>query len=266
MNYKANRMGGYFIMGNTPLREKEMSLKAKGLLCFMFSVDKESWKFSVEGLAKVMKENETSIRSAIQELEEFGYLKRRKVRNSAGQIQWFYDFYDVPFFDNDKTHAMENPPLRNIHPLKTPPLENPRYGLSEDIRNNKKEITNKEITNKELSINCKKERSAGAYEEILQKLPNEELKVALREYIKMRIMNKRPLTNYALETLIKKLFTMTNKTEEMIEIVNQATVRTWNDFFEVKPQSQPKEQTKKFANVGGFIDMAIEMQKGELNE
>ena len=65
----------YVVMNNKFLRNKEMSLKAKGLLALCLSLP-ETWDYSLNGLVAICKENITSIRSGLKELEEHGHLKR----------------------------------------------------------------------------------------------------------------------------------------------------------------------------------------------
>lgn len=67
----------YVVMSNIHLREKEMSLKAKGLLSVILSLP-ENWKYSTEGLVSICAEQESAITSALKELKEFGYLEIQK--------------------------------------------------------------------------------------------------------------------------------------------------------------------------------------------
>ena len=58
--FKVNKNGNYTIMSNYHLKEKNMSLKAKGLLSLMLSLP-EDWDYSINGLVAICKENETSL-------------------------------------------------------------------------------------------------------------------------------------------------------------------------------------------------------------
>ena len=60
-------------MSNYHLRDKRMSLKAKGLLSFMPSLPLD-WDYSLDGLEKICKEGKDSIKSALNELKLYGYL------------------------------------------------------------------------------------------------------------------------------------------------------------------------------------------------
>jgi hypothetical protein len=66
--------------GTTPvklLNNEDISLKAKGLFGYLQSKP-DGWRFSTEKIALQLKEGTKSIRSTLQELEEFGLLVREK--------------------------------------------------------------------------------------------------------------------------------------------------------------------------------------------
>ena len=73
----------YTVMANHHLRNKALSLKAKGLLSLMLSLP-EDWDYRVKGLAYICKDGIDSINGAIKELETTGYISRQRVRNDRG--------------------------------------------------------------------------------------------------------------------------------------------------------------------------------------
>ena len=75
---RVNKTKDYVVMSNHHFKERKMSLKAKGLLSEMLSLP-DDWDYSISGLVSINKENETSIKSALNELKEFGYLKVNKL-------------------------------------------------------------------------------------------------------------------------------------------------------------------------------------------
>ena len=113
----------YTVMSNYHLRDKNLSLKSKGLLSFMLSLP-EDWKYSLKGLANVSKDGIYVIRNCVKELEKYGYVQRRKARNDKGQmIDVEYIIYEQPI--NSKKHpCLENPTSGNPT-LENPTLENP---------------------------------------------------------------------------------------------------------------------------------------------
>ena len=72
-------------MANYHFREKGMSLKAKGLLSFMLSLP-EDWDYTMAGLAICHKDGLDSVRSAMKELQDYGYVSVSRVRNEKGQL------------------------------------------------------------------------------------------------------------------------------------------------------------------------------------
>lgn len=83
-------------MGNTHLRDKNLSLKAVGLLSKMLSFN-DGWQFSTRGLAALCKEGPDAILSALKELEENGYLVRHRGRDDKGRmVSTEFDIYEMP--------------------------------------------------------------------------------------------------------------------------------------------------------------------------
>lgn len=103
----------YTCMSNYHFKDKSISLKAKGLLSMMLSLPDE-WDYSVAGLAALSSDGETSVRTAVKELEEHKYLKRTPVRENGRIVDWEYDIYEKPV----EILEVENPQVE------TPLLEN----------------------------------------------------------------------------------------------------------------------------------------------
>lgn len=83
--YRVNKNRGYTVMANFHLRDKNLSLKAVGLLSKMLSFN-DGWKFSTRGLSAICKEGPDAILSALRELEKYGYLVRYRQRDSKGRM------------------------------------------------------------------------------------------------------------------------------------------------------------------------------------
>lgn len=90
----------YTTISNVFLRDKELSLKAKGLLATILSLP-ENWDFSIKGICATIKEGTTAVYSAINELKEHGYCKVVTYRNEKGMIVGNdYTFYEDPSMEN----------------------------------------------------------------------------------------------------------------------------------------------------------------------
>jgi len=109
-------------MANFHLRDKNLSLKAVGLLSKMLSFN-DGWKFSTKGLSAICKEGPDAILSALRELEKYGYLVRHRQRDSKGRMSsTLFEIYEepqefLPEPDNPHTEnpCMEKPDVDNPH-------------------------------------------------------------------------------------------------------------------------------------------------------
>lgn len=96
--FRVNKIKDYTIMSNYHLRDKELSLKSKGLLSFMLSLP-DDWDYSLNGLTKVLKENETAVDNSLRELKKYGYLKVDKLlpnQTNSKKIEYIYNVYEQP--------------------------------------------------------------------------------------------------------------------------------------------------------------------------
>lgn len=114
--FKIEKNKNYTVMSNYHLRDKRMSLKAKGLLSFMLSLPLD-WDYSLDGLEKICKEGKDSIRSALNELKLYGYLVIKKTQNEKGIFEYEYMIYEYPYSENpDMDYPdMENPTQINTN-------------------------------------------------------------------------------------------------------------------------------------------------------
>ena len=73
--FRIEKTRDYTVMSNYHLRDRSLSLKAKGLLSLMLSLP-EDWDYTMKGLARICKDGIDSISGGIRELEAHGYLVR----------------------------------------------------------------------------------------------------------------------------------------------------------------------------------------------
>ena len=159
--FRVERNTGYTVMSNHHLRNKELSLKAKGLLSQMLSLP-EDWDYTLAGLSYINREKIDAIREAIKELEKAGYIKRSRERDEKGRLRGAdYVIYEQPQPDEEQEATppisdlptLENPTLDNPTlekpMLEKPTLENPTQ-LNKDIL--KTNLPKKEKSNTDLSI------------------------------------------------------------------------------------------------------------------
>ena len=144
----------YTVMANHHLRNKGLSLKAKGLLSLMLSLP-EDWDYTVKGLAYICKDGIDSINGAIKELENTGYMHRQRVRNDRGQLTTTeYTIREYPqnmggdTFPDEGLPAQESPILEN--PTQAMPIQEEPHQLNtylQTIDKSKKDLFITETSN-----------------------------------------------------------------------------------------------------------------------
>ena len=94
--FRVERTSDYTVMSNYHLRDKRLSLKAKGLLSQMLSLP-EDWDYTLAGLCYINRESKDAIRTAIRELEQAGYIRRRQTTDRGGKFAGNeYTIYERP--------------------------------------------------------------------------------------------------------------------------------------------------------------------------
>ena len=83
--FRVERTRDYTVMSNHHLKNKELTLKAKGLLSQMLSLP-EDWDYTLSGLSAINRESKDAIRSAVNELEKAGYIRRRQTVDERGKF------------------------------------------------------------------------------------------------------------------------------------------------------------------------------------
>lgn len=94
--FRVEKNRNYTVMSNVHLKDRTISLKAKGLLSVILSLP-EDWNYTTRGLAAICKEGVDSIGAALRELESAGYLTRHRLRDKGGRISdTEYVVYESP--------------------------------------------------------------------------------------------------------------------------------------------------------------------------
>ena len=151
--FRVERNTGYTVMSNHHLRNKELSLKAKGLLSQMLSLP-EDWDYTLSGLSYINRESIDAIRTAVWELEKAGYITRRQGRDEKGKMTAIeYTIYEQPQPPELDCPVLENPtadnPILENPTTDNPTSENPTQ-LNKDIQ--RTNLPKKEKSNTDLSI------------------------------------------------------------------------------------------------------------------
>lgn len=208
----------YTVMSNEFLRNRNLSLKAKGLLAVCLSLP-DTWEYSMKGLVAISKESITAIRNSMRELEEHGYMKVNKLKNDKGHFYYEYVIFENPEHQKPSTEKLyidkvdvEKQGVENVNQLNTKEL-----------------ITNLENINKDLYI------LEGA-DAAIQNL--------LKEYLEMREEIKAPLTERGLKMLLNRLKKLSNNNVQLQKLMLENAIQNqWKNVF--RPSDQEIEAASK---------------------
>ena len=157
--FRVERNTGYTVMSNHHLRNKELSLKAKGLLSQMLSLP-EDWDYTLAGLSHINREKIDAIREAVKELEKAGYIVRSRERDEKGRLRGAdYVIYEQPQpREPEAATSGGQPPILDLPTLENPTLDNPTLEKPTQEKPTLENPTqlNKDISRTDLS---KKEKS-----------------------------------------------------------------------------------------------------------
>lgn len=119
--FRVNKTKDYTVMSNHHFKNKNLSLKAKGLLSLMLSLP-DDWNYSIKGLVTLNKDGRDSVMAALKELESEGYIVRRRLRNAKGQVadtEYIISETPMSVFPTQENPTQDNPTLEK------PTQENP---------------------------------------------------------------------------------------------------------------------------------------------
>ena len=181
----------YTVMSNYHLRDKNLSLKAKGLLSQLLSYSSD-WNLTINGLCSVLKEQEKAVKSTIKELETHNYLTRNRLQDNKGRFYYKYIIHEKP-----KYPYPQNPPMDN------PLVE--KEGL---INTNKEDKIDKELYTSKIDNNSLIENN-----------------ILLKYLIKNKFINKDDLELYKYDQLLREVLSEYNYND--IARINAYIVRAY---------------------------------------
>ena len=273
--FRVNKTSDYTVISNYHLREKGMSLKAKGLLTLMLSLP-ENWDYSISGLASICAENETAIKTGLKELKKFGYLRISKIfpnkERGNKKIEYVYEIFEKPLGEGKRQkeqetekqplekQKVENQGVENL-PLESQAVENQGQLNTKELNTNKlntKEVSTKEYTHvkNEFSRLCEEIKNNWIKIAHEYKLSGTQLKITEK---RKRVINNL-LKEYSLEEVIQsmeKIHTSSflqgnNKTGWQIAFdwfINKSNfLKVLEGNYDDKANSNNSEKEKKFQN------------------
>jgi hypothetical protein len=196
------------------------------------------------GISKIQKTKQT--------LKEHGLIdivQRRK----DGKIEGW--FIKVSYLVNERKADEIKIKVQNINNTQNQQVENCTSGneetnaLKEKIKCLKKEIEMLKDNKKERKP---KKQTKSYDEQIAEYTQNEDLQNALKAFLQMRSFIKKPMTEYALKLMLKKLDELGNTDDVKIAILNQSITHNWQGIFPLKDgyTKQEKQPDKKYDQNG----------------
>ena len=216
---RVNKTANYTVLSNYHFKEKEMSLKAKGLLSLMLSLP-DTWNYTIAGLVSLSKDGKDSVMSALSELEKFGYLIRTQKVNDKGQFSGVeYNIYEQPQEQNPIAEKQNSE--KEISENQN--AENPRQLNTNFIKNLKNEVL----------------EELNTYTEVLSNIKDKELRELYLDYAEMRKSIEYPLTPESLRYLIRRCERYSKGQIELQKILLEAAIiNQWRNVY-------PPTQTEK---------------------
>ena len=229
MIFRVSKNKNYTVMSNYHLRDKNISLKAKGLLSWMLSNDND-WDYSINGIVSNCKESETAIESALAELKDFGYLEITKLmpnQTDSGRIEYVYNVFEQPKQEGGflplESQEVENPVQRNTIARSTKRRINtiPKGIVREDPST--KETSSDNVSDYERHMYTeekpkKKSRWDRCVDMIDEYTDDEELRGALKAFLSDRLaMKDKPIYPNQWKALLKKLTAIGGNTKAVVQ-------------------------------------------------
>ena len=257
---RVHKTKDYTVMSNYHFREKEMTLKAKGLLSLMLSLP-DNWDYSVAGLVAICVEKESAIVAALKELKRFGYLyieKRMPNETDSGRIEYTYHIYEKPQNVKNNVEIVESSRQEvEKQAIKKQGVEN--QGLEfQGVENQGQLNTDNQLLSKvkHNSFDLLIEN----YVETVEKEKADTVRGLLQDWLKNRKAKRAPMTDRSIELNLKVLDECAYESNMTIDEYLEAVIRRgWQAFYPINNgngQQQVMHQSR--GNSGGnvFLDMA----------
>lgn len=276
MVFRVEKSKNYTVMSNYHLRDKNLSLKAKGLLSWMLSLP-DDWDYSIAGIVACCKEGETTINTALRELQKFGYVKVNKIKpnEDCNRIHYEYNVYEYP--QDVENQDIDSQGIESLG-LESQGIEN-QVQINTNKQNTNKTNTKKNKTNsKELvqnfdfgkKSNSKKENLYNQCIHMIDDFTNDtQIKNDLHEYLQLLLeMRKDGSTFYAnnWKGLLRKLKDLSTNTEEQHKIICQSIERGYKSFFPVNDYQSSNRRNKFGESYGVSCEHITEEELEEMRK
>jgi hypothetical protein len=170
----------------------------------------DDWDYSIAGIVACCKEGETTINTALKELQDNGYVEVKKIMPNKESNRIHYEYFVYEYPQGVESQGVDN------QGLESQGVEN------QGQRNNNKSITKKSNNNKQYS-------------------DNKELDTAIKDFIDHRKKMRKPMTDRAIDLFIKKLNGLSTSEGKQILMINTAIERGWMTVYPIK-EDRPMER------------------------
>lgn len=223
---RINKSKDYSVMSNIHLRDMNLSLKAKGLLSLMLALP-DDWDYSVKGLTKICKEEDTAVENALGELKKYNYLvvsKKLPNETLSGRIEYEYNIFECP--QEVGKQAVEFLPLEN-HPQINTKIQN-----TNNINNKKtlESLIETQPTNKKL-VQSPQTKNDKIINSLIRYVTDfdDSTKQLIKNWLQELYDRKKGISKNALLIALKYLKEH-YKESEWKSVIEKATLNGWRSF------------------------------------
>lgn len=227
---RVHKTKNYTVMSNVPLREKKMSLKAKGMICLMLSLP-EDWDYSISGLEQICSESKTAIRSTLRELEKFGYLRVEKVRDELGRINYEYHIFESPC--SEEPHSSQ-PCTRNL------------YAVNGTQRNTNNKNTNNKNTDNKIKSNKKAVADTPTLSDLEERFSHD-ISISALEWLEYKDQRKEQYSPMGLKKMLTQLENNIETYGEsaVIGIIDESMANGWKGIIYDRLKGRENETNRR---------------------
>lgn len=220
---KRQRKSNFTVIDNTVLQDTELTFKAKGLFAYLWSQSDE-WNFYETEVVKHSKDGISSLRSGIHELEERGYLQRKRIRVKGKLKDSMWILSETPNLEN---LSLENLNLENSTLINT---NSNNTNLNKDNRSSDK--SSDRVSEKQLEED---------FEKLWKLYPKKSGKPKAFSAYKRAI--KKGVTNKKIQTGIVKYLTQIKVQGTTKEYIKNGSTwfdqECWNDEYNLGQEKSP---------------------------
>ena len=212
--FRIQKTQNYTVLSNYHFKEKNMSLKAKGLLSLMLSLP-DTWNYTIAGLVTLSKDGKDSVMSALSELEDFRYLERKRTTNEKGQ------FSGIEYLIYEQPQPIPEKPISANENSENSLAEKPRQLNTNELKTK----FNKVIKNKDT-------KNINDYIDILDTIPDASLRNLYVSFIESRRISGTPISRKGFELLIERVRELGGlDIERQKALLKAAVINGWKNVY-----------------------------------